>query len=298
MNFKQAVAAISNGQWQGVKAFVAGASPEAAYELIRTAYDACPTAIDVDAAIGGPDDLVGLTVAGAFHFGIGKRHRGMRAAAEVREKQAVLYIERLYRARTALDDALALDRRYGLAAAFAMAVASDELEDGQKDQAEAVLLDARDVPLSGYVNLLQARLEKWGGSHADMFRIARSRMLADAPMQHILIARAHWERYLYYAAFDDSEQASEMAEVYFTGDVMDDLKAASDAVLNGRDADPAEQRLANGWLAFVLSQAGQYKRAVRHLDRIRGHNDPAVWFFYTLPPVLAKASIRLKAMFS
>ncbi len=297
MTHGQTVAAISKGQWQPLKAFVAQASPEASYERIKMAFDACPMDLDLSGVVAGPDDLIGLTILGAFLMGIGKRHRGMNVAAAVKEKQAMLYMQHLFEAKEALDAALAIDRRFGLAAAFNMAVAMDEWEEGQKDQAEAILLDARDVPLSGYGNLLQARLEKWGGSHAVMFRIARSRMLSDAPAQNMLIARAHWERWLYYAAFDESDQAAEMAAAYFTGEVLDDLRAASEAVLDAR-SDPAELRLAHGWLAFVLSEAGQHKRAVRHLDRIKGHNDPSVWFFGRTPPPVTKGLIRLKAMLS
>lgn len=297
MNSGQAIAAISRGHWQALKTFVAQASPEAAYELIRMTYEACPMGLDLSGAVAGPDDLIGLTIAGAFLFGIGKRHRGMGQASAVGEKQAERYAQYLFEAKDALDAALAIDRRFGLAAAFNMAVAVDEWEDGQKDQAEAILLDARDVPLSGYVNLLQARLEKWGGSHADMFRIARSRMLGDAPAQNMLIARAHWERWLFYAAFDDSGRGPEMASAYYTGEVMDDLTAASEAILTAH-SDPAELRLAHGWLAFVLSEAGQHKQAVKHLDRIKGHNDSSVWFFKSTPPAVTKGLIRLKAMLS
>jgi hypothetical protein len=299
MDSRQAIAFITQGKWQPVKDFMAQASPETAYELIRLSYEACPMTVDPNGAVSGGGDTVGLTLAGAFHFGIGKRYRGAGGAAQLTEKQYVPYVQHLHESKAALEAALSIDRHYGLAAAFNMAVAIDELEDGQKDMAEAILLDARNVPLSGYLNLLQARLEKWGGSHEDMFRIARSRMLYDVPMQHALIARAHWERYLFYAVFDDSGKGTDTAAVYFNGQqVVDDLDAASSAVLNAKGADPAEQRLAHSWLAFALSEAGKYKQAVRHLDRIKGHDEPSVWLFNNLPPALAKASIRLKAMVS
>lgn len=117
-------------------------------------------------------------------------------------------------------------------------------------------------------------------------------------MQYALIAKAHWERYLYYAAFDDAPDARQRAATYFRGDVMNDLREASQAILGARDADPAEQRLANSWMAFVFSRAEQYKSAVKHLDCIKGHNEPSVWRLVRGSPGMTKAMIRWQALLS
>lgn len=291
-----AIALVAGGRWSDYKRWLASVSPEAAYESIKLVFEGCALGINLDGVADGPDDVLGLTVMGAMYYGIGKRHRGGAQASAVSEAQADRYVERLIVAKSLLEDALAIDRRYGLAAAFYMLVATDELEEGQKDNAEAILLDAENVPLSGYMNLLIARLEKWGGSHGDMFRIARSRLRPDLPMQAALIARAHWERELFYSAFDDEPGAAGMAEVYYQGEVGDELMEASRLVLAAGNADASEARVADSWLAFALGRAGRYKQAVRHLDRLKGYEDPSVWKILVAPPWLTKGLIRLQAM--
>ncbi len=298
MKPRDALALAAAGQWAPYKAWLKTQTPEGAYESIKLVYEACPLDMDPRAAVDGDGDVLGLALAGALHFGIGKRHRGMDVAARLTEDQIEPYVAHQFWARDALDAALAADRHNGLAAAFAMAVAIDPLTEDHKAKAEAAVLDARDVPLSGYMNLLTAYLEKWGGDHDTMFRIARSRMRPEAPMQYALIAKAHWERYLYYIAFDDAPDARQRALTYFSGAVMDELREASRAVLAGRAEDPAEQRLANSWLAFTLSRAGRYKQAVPHLDRIKGHYEPSTWSVLRHPPGVSKALIRLQALFS
>lgn len=298
MDRKHILAQISRGNWQPWKQQLAAMTPEAAYESIKLICDACPLGINLDGIVDSETDLIGLTLLGAMQFHIGKRHRGGAQASKVSDSQFENYFERQLQARDALEAALEIDRRHGLAATFNMAVAIDPWEEDQKAVAEARLLDAEAVPLSGYMNLLQAHLEKWGGSHEVMFRIARSRMLPEAPMQYALIARAHWERHLFYEAFDESPNAQELADNYFKGKkVLDELTTASDAILSAKTYDPAEQRLADSWLAFTLFAADQNKRAVRHLDRLKGHTDPGIWGILLFPTPLVKGLIRLRAMF-
>lgn len=298
MKTRDVLAYAAGGQWAPYKAWLKTQTPEGAYESIKFVFEACPLTTDPRAAIDGEDDVLGLTLAGALHFGIGKRHRGGDVAANLTDDQVHPYMAHQFMAQSALDAALAADRHNGLAAAISMAVAIDPFEEDHKAKAEAVLLDARDVPLSGYMNLLTAYLEKWGGDHDTMFRIARSRMRAETPMQYTLIAKAHWERYLFYIAFDDSPGAHQAALTYFSGQVMDELREASRTVLGGRSEDPAEQRLANSWLAFTLSRAGRHRQALPHLDRIKGHYEPATWGVLRHPPVVSKALVRMQAMFS
>ncbi len=298
MKARDVLALAAKGQWGAYKAWLKTQAPEAAYESIKFVYEACPLDTDVRAVVDGDDDVLGLALAGALHFGIGKRHRGMGVAATLTEDQIDPYFQHSILAQGAIDAALAADRHDGLAAAFNMALAIDPWEEDQKARAEAVLLEARDVPLSGYMNLLTAFLEKWGGDHDTMFRIARSRMRPEAPMQYALIAKAHWERYLFYIAFDEAPDARQRAINYFSGEVMDELREASRAVLAGREADPAEQRVANSWLAFTYSRAGRDKQAVPHLDRIKGHNEPAVWALLPGSPAITKAMIRFRALLS
>ncbi len=296
MKTRDAVALVRTGQWVACKQYLAGLSAEGAYESIKFLFEACPLDLDLSGVADGAQDVLGLTLLGALHFGVGKRHRGMGMASGVGDAQANRYFIHLLEAKDVLDAALSADRHNGLAAAFNMAVAIDAWEGDQKALAEARLLDAENVPLSGYVNLLQANLEKWGGSHDVMFRIARSRMRPETPMQYMLIARAHWERQLFYVAFDETPGARTLGARYFEGEPLQDLKEASRMILGHRDADPAEQRLANSWLALAMAAAGRNKLAVPHLDRIKGHDEPSAWGLFNGPAWMTKAKIRWKAM--
>ena len=296
MKTRDAVALARAGNWAPYKQYLAGLTPEGAYESIKFLFEACPLDIGLERVADGARDVPGLTLLGALHFGIGKRHRGSGVASGVGDSQANRYFAHLLQAKDALDAALAAERHDGLAAAFLMAVAIDPWEEDQRALAEARLLDAHAVPLSGYMNLLQANLEKWGGSHEVMFRIARSRMRPETPMQYMLIARAHWERQLFYLAFDDAPGARGLGVRYFGGEPLQDLKEASRVILAARDADPAEQRLANSWLALGMAAAGRNGLAVPHLDRVKGHDEPSAWNFLPGPAWLSKAGIRWKAV--
>lgn len=287
MQTQHALTLAQSGQWQTLKTQLTALSPQAAYELIEAIGDACSLTLSLDGLVEGPEDILGLTVAGALLRSIGHRHRGYNTADKTSENQFELYYERLVQAKAALERALSIDRRNGLAAAVYMAISTDPIEEGQKEIAEARLLDAENVPLVGYMNLLKANLEKWGGSHEDMFRIARSRLGSDQPLQSALIAYAHYEREMFYAHFDDSPEAAKLASQYYSGAVLEELRSASRVILDAREVDPAEQRLADSWIALALGGAGESKQALRHINRQKGYtggawrqiNRPGVWKF-------------------
>lgn len=296
MHAKQALAHIRQQDWGPLKAFITSATPETAYELIRLSYEKCPLDTPLDSAISYKADVAGLILSGGLRFGISRRHRGMGTGASLSESQIENYYYHLNIALDVLSEALKHDRHNGLAAAFYMAANIDPFDSDQRKLAEARLLNARNVPLSGYLNLMQAHMAKWGGSHEDMFRIARARLTPDTPCQYALVARAHYEQYLYYGLFDDSPEADQRFNTYFDRTVEAELKTASESVLSATAQEPAELRLAHGWLAFTLSEAGLNRLAARHLKALKGFEDPSIWKLNILPPKVKKGLIYTRAL--
>lgn len=297
MDVKQALAHIRQRNWEPLKAFIASTSPETAYELIKLCYEICPLDTPLNAAIANKNDVPGMILSGGLRFGLSRRHRGMDTANSLSESQIENYYYHLNIALDVLSEALKQSPDNGLAAAFYMAANVDPFDEDQQKRAEAYLMDARDVPLSGYMNRLQAHTAKWGGSHEAMFRIARARLTPDTPCQYALVARAHYEQYLYYGLFDDSPEADQRFNTYFDHAVETELKTASEAVLSATAQEPAELRLAHGWLALTLSEAGLNRLAARHLKALKGFEDPSIWKLNRLPAKLKKGLIYTSALF-
>ncbi|MDC7675303.1 hypothetical protein [Asticcacaulis machinosus] len=296
MKLKTAIAFVRKGQWAQLKHLVASLSPEAAYELIKLIYAQIDMKTSFAGLVDSPDDVLGNTILGGILFGIARRHRGGGTFVEVTPERFARYRDVLEDSEACLRQALDIDRSFGLAAAFFMAVNMDPNEDVERDIAEARLLAADNVPLSGYMNLLLARCEKWGGDHDTMFRIGRAHMNPDKPSYYALITRAHWERHFYYAAFDEAPNADRLAERYFQQpEVIRDLKEASDSVLSANLADPAEIRLANGWLLFTFIRACKWKLARQHLQALKGFEDPSIWWFSSTSFSRLALWVRLRA---
>lgn len=295
MHATDGISWAQSGQWQTLKAALRESTPQGAYEWLEMIGAGCPLTLSFDGCVESADDVLGLTIAGALLRSVGHRYRGSRSADETSETQFERYYSYLVQAKNALEQALNLDRHNGLAAAVYMLISTDPVEDGQKEIAEARLLDARNVPLAGYMNLLKANLEKWGGSHEDMFRIARSRLGKDPPLQSALIAYAHVERELFYSMFDESPEAAQLAKQYYQGAVLDGLRTASQIILKAHDVDPAEQKLADSWMIIALTYGGETKLALRHLRRQKGYKGGA--WLQIGNATLFKFILRLKGIF-
>ncbi len=288
MTPRQAEDSIARGDWQALKAAISDMTPEGAYELLKLTAHGLRKAINLDAAVRAPDDLVGHIVQGGMAYFLSGRARGGALPNAMSETQTFDYISGLAMANDAIRRALRIDADSGLANAFFTGCAIDEFEEGQKDEAASLIAQAQGVPVSGYLNLVAARSEKWGGSHDDMFRAARSYFDPSRPGTAALIAKAHFERRLYYTAFDTSPDARHNYRTYFSPDVMDELNAASAAVLKAGSGDPAELRLANNWLALVFAWGNKNNAAVKHLDRIKGGEDPTIWSIMNNPGALKR----------
>ncbi|EGF90122.1 hypothetical protein ABI_31350 [Asticcacaulis biprosthecium C19] len=296
MDVSKVVQHLRAGRWQAVKDTIAAASPEGAYELIKLLGYKIDPRTDLNPSVSDPDDTAGLILKGGLAFTLASRARNGAPPDQMSDGQVGDYFGGLTMANDALSRAWQMTGS-GLAAAFAMGCAINPLEDGQKARAEADLLGADGVPMSGYMNLMMALAEKWGGTHDDMFRVARSRLDPERPGSAALIARAHFERRLFYQAFDESADAAEQAEHYYRGSAGEEIGAASRLLLTARPGgDPAELRLAHSWLALAFFEGDRHQLAARHLDALKGYEDPTIWGLFNLPPIAIKGLIRFNAM--
>lgn len=293
------IRAAGSQDWQPLRETISAATPEEAYQWLKwVAEDS-----DINLSLKGlaaDDDALGLTLAGALTYFFAIRVRAGALPQAMSEEQALSTYDGHEQARVLIDKALTLAPEDGLAAAFAMGSAIDPWDEDHKDRAEAVLYGARNVPMSGFMNLLSARAEKWGGSHEEMFAVARRPFDPDRPGAAALIARAHVERFLFYAVFDEAPDAKQQAGRYFSGEVIRELSDASDRVLGARAGDPAELQLAHGWLALsavFIGQSRYAKRAVRHLQKLGGYIDPGIWGMLNIPVWRVKLRLHMLALF-
>jgi|GEM_PF-1180248 len=283
MKAKQALALIRQADWGPLKTFVTAATAETAYELIKLCGEKCPPDTPLASAIDNRRDVTGLILCGGLRYGISGRHRDMGQADFTHESRIETRYYHLNIAAELLGEALKTDPRNGLAAAFLMATHINPFDKAQQAIAEAHLQEAHHVPLSGYMNLMLAHAASGAGPEA-IFRLARARLGADTPCHAALVARACYEHHL-----------SEGCAV-FSPEVKTELLTLSDRLLAASGQEPAERRLAEGWLVLALSAAGLNRQAVRHLKALRGFEDPTLWKHSLLPPVVKKGLIRLSAL--
>lgn len=280
MDLAQTIALVKKRQWQPIKAWLAQATPETAYERLKyLAYQIGPA--DIEGPIATlQTDHYGSVLQSALLYFLGGRARGGRLPGKMSDRQTFDYTYGLFAAHEGLIACLDANPDFGLAAAFEMGCAIDPFDDEHKDRAEAQLLRSTAVPLSGYMNLMMARSAKWGGDHATMFRVAHSRVDAARVGTFALIARAHFERRLFYMAFDEAPDASQRYHSYYDRDVMAELLDASATVCAASGQDAAEVRLADTWLAMTMMDAGKNRTAVKHLDRLGKFEDPTAWYIF------------------
>jgi hypothetical protein len=271
---------VARRDWDGLKAQVQALPPESAYTFLRLLGEKAPFDLDVREASLHDRDSLGLTIAGALLQGRATRYRGLADASQVSEQQWENYFPVLFEAEESSAAANEIFPQSGLAAAWRMTAAVDSGEE-EKDAAEAALLVAREVPVSGFARLLSARTEKWGGSHAAMWKVARTHAERDPPGTLGLIAKAHFEQWLYFSVFDESGQGADRAKTYFQRpEVRAELEEASRRVLSIPDhPDPRNSLYAHNCFACTFHIAGARGWARPHLARIGKHVDPAIWLF-------------------
>ena len=284
---------IGRGDWEGLAAFVDGLSAEAAYVTIRLIGASLPLDADIRPLIASGRPLERMLAGAILHARAG-RVRGMGMAELVSDDQWELYIPTLAHAQELLFEASRLDPDRGLTAAFRLAAFVDS-SDEEKDEAELALRAARDVPISGLSRLVTARAKKWGGSHEEMWAVVAHYSESQPPASLGLLAKAHYEQWLYYAVFEEDEEVARKAEGYFQSpSVMGELEEASLRVVAAPDdADPRSIVFADNCFAYTFWTAGGARKARPHLQRMGKYLDPTVWLIER--PRLALNQARLSA---
>jgi tetratricopeptide (TPR) repeat protein len=266
----------SSEDWARLKAAIDAAPPETGYVLLRTMGERLPLTVDPETAIESSSDVLGLITAGAALMARATRIRGLDLADQVNEERWAPYLACRQRAEETLRSALELNPESGMAAAWFTASAVDA-DDEVKSEAEQALRRALNAPVSGYSKLLSANTEKWGGSHARMWKVAREFASIRQPWTQALIAKAHYEQVLYLEMMDERLEAAAEAERYFKdAGLRDELAQISQAITTTVPHDPYDAVYAHDVLAAVLADARMRKAASAHLRRVGRFGDPAL----------------------
>jgi hypothetical protein len=278
-------------QWAVFKQDLGKLPPETAYVALRVLGERLPFDIDPDAAIDDPADVAGFVIVGSALMVRATRIRGLDTADQVAEQNWHRYAACRERAEQLLRHAVAVQPDHGQTAAWLMATAVDSHEEA-KAEAAGMLLAATQVPLSGYSKLLSANTEKWGGSHAAMWQVARDHAEVRPPWSAALIAKAHYEHWLYLYLMDERPEARHEAEAYFQDvAIRTELLALSSAIHAAPTDDPYEAVYAHDVMAAVLAEAKMRKAAAAHLRRVGRFGDPALlaggpWIRRVLMPLM------------
>jgi hypothetical protein len=263
-------------EWASFKSYLGELPPEGAFVLLRVLGERLPLGIDVETAVNDASDVPGRIVAGAALMVRATRIRGMDTADRVEEQNWGSYFACRERAEQLLRYAVTSQPKNGLAAAWLMATAVDSDEE-VKVQVSGFLDEATNVPISGYSKLLSANTEKWGGSHDAMWKVAREYAVVRWPWTRALIAKAHYEHWLYLDMMDERPEARKEAEAYFQDPaIRDELLSISNAISTTRSDDPYEAVYAHDVLAAVLAEAKMTRAAAEHLRQVGKFGDPAL----------------------
>lgn len=293
---KIVVGLARQGEWSDLLAFIRSEPPEAAFIALQLLGLAAPLDLDLRPLISAERPLE-LTVAGALLCLRATRFRGLDVAANVSDDQWELYIPTLAHAQELLGEAARLAPELGLAAAWRVRASVDASEE-EKDAAELGLRKARDIPVSGLSRLISMRAEKWGGSHDEMWRVARDYADAAPPGSIGLIARAHFEQWLWLADFEEDEKAAARAETYFSEtQVREELDTSSRCLLAADSGhDPRALIHADNCFAVAYWVAELPRLARPHLKRMGKNLDETLWPFEKPRRELNRARLRARLL--
>ena len=262
--------------WDRIRANLGILPPETTYVLLRALGEQLPIAMDVETVVRDAADAQGQMIAGAIYMIRATLSRGMDTADRVREEEWQSYFAYRERAEELLRKSLENRRQNGVVAAWLMAVAVDS-DDSTKADALSILKQATNVPISGYSKLLTANTKKWGGSHGSMWKVAREYADVQPPWSSALIAKAHYEHWLYLYMMDERPAAELEAGAYFQDPATrDELRDLSSLIDGAESEDPYEKVFAHDVMAAVLAEAGMRRDAARHLRKVGKFGDPAL----------------------
>lgn len=274
-DYENLILAAKSRNWKPTIEFINMNSNEAAIEALKFISNQLDTVKDFDAIIGARE--ASPVIFGALCFFLGGKARGGALPENMSEEQTEYYLSALIAGNEVIEVENAKNPKNGLIGSFLMGYAIDEISEGQKQDAEFKLRDCENVPISGYLNLVSAFCEKWGGSHDEMFYFARKYFNKSNPATGALIAKAHFERRLYISHFEEDPDNERRYEEYYNSPAKEELMSASELLLNSSSLDEAEFRLAHGWFALTLGMSGFYKQARKHLLKLNGFHDSGFW---------------------
>lgn len=273
--YPELIASAKTGDWQPLNLFIKNSSSELGLEALKFVAYAMDPVRNFDAIIASKN--INPLIFSALCLYLARKMRGGEVPEKMTEDQLEYYLDALEFGNEIIDAEVEKGTNSGLLASFVAAYSIDSFHEGQKSKAEEFLKQCKDVPLSAFLSLVSSFTEKWGGSHQEMFRIARQYFDKANPPTAALIARAHFERRLYIIAFEDDPQSDSRYDNYYDVNAKEELFYASDLLLNARNCDPAQMRLAHGWLALALGDGDFTRHARFHLRELGGFHDPDVW---------------------
>jgi hypothetical protein len=276
-------AACVSGRWEDVlNSLRPGGDPHHHVFLVdqfgmlgREWGEARPEALDAIVA-DRSNDPAALLMRGAYDIRWGWSARGAGRSGTVSRDSFALFHERLRRAERDLLLAARIDQRDP--APWVQLLASGRGLQIEKPELRARFNEAqRRAPglWTAHTQMLQGLCAKWSGSHEIMFAFARDSSAAaerGSPL-HVLVALAHYERYLDFDTQPDREgYASQPA-------VRDEIdRSGRLALATGRLAATPDGRTARDALAYVAGLFGVDQLALELYEATGDVITPGIWW--------------------
>ncbi len=220
--------------------------------------------------------------------------RGGARAQDTSNKQYENYYQRFYETREFIDHATEVAPNSPLPA-YALILGCEPYGIGLQDVFELHRQMHTVCPdfLTGSIALLTLACEKWFGSHDIMFEIARdlAAQTEDFPFGVTLIAAAHIERWLHYAAFENNQYA---ADAYLKSPaVREELEAAfAQAMPLSQEVDSWQNTCFYNHFAMAFYLVNDAPKAAGLLKLIQNRITIRPWCYYNADHVKCALDIR------
>lgn len=252
---------LRSGRWNELAALVARLPPDSACVLLDDVGDQSEVDIDLGGLTGSP---MSLTARGALLVGWGWRYRGRGTIGTVTDEMAQAFVERLQRARTDLEGAIAADPNDGVAYNFLIRTLKGLSAVEQFTPTWEAFLSAERKPVRAFAGMADALAAKWFGSDELMLGFARQQQRALEPVSHALICQvaneillAHFRRSGLEAAVNFAANQMVLGEVGAAHDAYRALPAPADFY---------QANFANGQFSFFFSFLGLADHARPYLQ--------------------------------
>jgi hypothetical protein len=274
---------LRGGDWRGAADLLAGVRDDWQLRsfLVGLATDQAgrPTWLDTWVA-ERPDDAGGWLVRGGQAIKWAWEARGNGKVEGVDDDGRRLMHERI---DLAVADLLEATRRgiddptpWALLIPCSIALGNG-LEEASDWFAEAISRDP--FHFAAHKQMLTRLCEKWGGSHAAMFQLARQASAAAPPGSrvHELVVTAHFERYRYYHSWEKDQEAA-FAHLESARDEVEEADARRFPA--GEPGDRWYDLAAHNELACFYCATGLRERARHHLAATGGVYTGHPWDWY------------------